>query len=68
MRLIDRQKDIETDKRLHTWCTRGKTKPFGEYAIRGALEGKAYGEKHKDSPEDLQRINDFDWLQEHFND
>ena len=67
-KIIDKQKDLETDKRLHTWCTRGKTKPFGKYAIRGAVEGKAYGEKHKDSPDDLRKINDFDWLQEQFND
>lgn len=67
-KLIDRQKDVETIKRLNTWCTRGKTKPFGEYSIRGAIEGKAYGEYHRDSPQELRRINDFDWLQEQFND
>jgi hypothetical protein len=67
-KVIDRQKDNETTKRLNTWCTRGKTNPFGEYSIRGAIEGKAYGEKYRDSPQDLRRINDFDWLQEQFND
>ena len=66
--VIDRQKDVETEKRLNTWCTRGKTNPFGEYAIRGAIEGKAYGEKYKHSPDDLRKINDFDWLMEQFND
>ena len=67
-KLIDRQKDVETIKRLNTWCTRGKTKPFGEYSIPGAIEGKAYGEYHRDSPQELRRINDFDWLKEKFND
>ena len=67
-KVIDRQKDLETDKRLNTWCTRGKTNPFGEYSIRGAIEGKAYGEKYRDSPQELRRINDFDWLQDKFND
>jgi hypothetical protein len=67
-KIIDRQKDLETQKRLNTWCTRGKTKPFGEYAIRGAIEGKSYGEKYAGSTEDLRKINDFDWLQEKFND
>jgi len=67
-KVIDRQKDNETTKRLNTWCTRGKTNLFGEYSIRGAIEGKAYGEKYRDSPQDLRRINDFDWLQEQFND
>ncbi len=66
-KVIDRQKDLETDKRLNTWCTRGKTNPFGEYSIRGAIEGKLYGEKNSNSPQDLSRINDFDWLQDRFN-
>ena len=65
--VIDRQKDEETFKRLHTWCTRGKTKPFGEYAIQGALAGKAYGEENRNLPKNLQKINDFDWLLERFN-
>ena len=67
-KVIDRQKDHETTKRLETWCTRGKTNPFGEYSIRGAIEGKAYGEHYRDSPQELRRINDFDWLKEKFND
>ena len=58
---------METDKRLNTWCTRGKTKPFGEYSMSGAIEGKAYGEYYRDSPQDLRKINDFDWLQDKFN-
>ena len=66
--VIDRQKDDETLRRLETWCTRGKTKPFGEYAIQGAIQGKKYGEEFKNSPENLRMINDFDWLQEKFND
>ena len=66
-KVIDRQKDLETDKRLNTWCTRGKTKPFGEYSMSGAIEGKAYGEYYRDSPQDLRKINDFDWLQDKFN-
>ena len=65
--LVFISQDIETDKRLHTWCTRGKTKPFGEYAIQGALAGKAYGEENRTMPENLRKINDFDWLLEKFN-
>jgi len=67
-KVIDRQKNLETNNRLNTWCTRGKTKPFGEYSINGAIEGKLYGEQNRNSPQNLSRINDFDWLQDKFND
>ena len=63
---IHRQKEDETNFRLEAWCTRGADKPFGEYAIAGAIHGKKYGEKYADSPEDLRRINDFDWLEKEF--
>ncbi len=66
-KVIDRQKDLETDNRLNTWCTRGKTKPFGEYSMNGAIEGKLYGKQNRNSPQNLSRINDFDWLQDRFN-
>ncbi len=65
-KVIDRQKNEETEKRLMIWCTEGKHKPFGEYAIRGAKEGAAYGIKNKGDAEALKKINDFDWLKEMF--
>lgn len=67
-RIIDRQKDTETLERLNTWCTVGKERKYGEYSILGAIAGKEYGELYKDSPDDLRKINDFDWLKEKFND
>jgi len=66
-KIIEKQKDHETDPRLEVWCTQGQDRPFGEYAIAGAVQGKAYGERYKDSPDDLNKINDFDWLREKFN-
>ena len=63
---INGQRDEETDFRLNVWCTRGKDKPFGEAAISGANLGKLYGEKHRDSTQELRRINDFKWLREQF--
>ena len=65
-KVIERQDNDETLSRLNTWCTSGKDKPFGEYAIRGALAGKAYGEQHKGNPSMLQLINNFDWLKEQY--
>jgi len=65
-KVIDRQKHDETTKRLQIWQTVGADRPYGEYAIQGAIHGTEYGEKHFDSPQDLCRINDFEWLQEQF--
>jgi hypothetical protein len=65
-KVIDRQKDDETNERLKIWTTVGSDRDFGEYAIQGAIHGTKYGEKYSQSPDDLRRINDFDWLQEQF--
>jgi CYTH domain-containing protein len=65
-KIIDRQKDDETQKRLQTWCTIGKDRPFGEYAILGANAGLLYGSENKDDLEKLKKINDFKWLKEQF--
>jgi hypothetical protein len=65
-KVIDRQKDKETEDRLDIWCTVGADRLYGEYAIAGAKLGREYGKKYKDSPQDLRRINDFDWLKEKF--
>jgi hypothetical protein len=66
-KVIDRQKDDETNERLNIWCTVGNDRQYGEYAIDGANEGRKYGEYYRDSLQDLRRINDFMWLEERFN-
>jgi hypothetical protein len=65
-RVIDRQKEDETEFRLNAWCTRGEDKPYGKYAIAGAILGREYGERNKDNRVALAKINDFEWLQEQF--
>lgn len=60
---IDRQVTEETQARLKTWCSVGADKSYGEYAIAGALAGRAFGES---SPDSIQKINDFEWLREQF--
>ena len=60
------QKQAETDARLETWCTVDNGERFGRYCIKGALEGKAYGEANKGDIEALNKINDFVWLREKF--
>ena len=65
-KVIDRQKDKETNERLKIWCSVGENKQYGKYAIAGAKAGAAYGKKHKGDLESLKMINDFEWLQEQF--
>lgn len=66
-RVIDRQKDSETELRLTIWQTIGEDRPFGKYAIAGAKAGTSYGTENKGNVEALKKINDFDWLKEYFN-
>jgi hypothetical protein len=66
-RTIDRQDDAETTSRLISWCTIGEDRPWGVYAIAGALAGKVYGEKNASNKEALSKINDFDYLKLLFN-
>lgn len=65
-KVIDRQKDEETIKRLDVWCSVGNDRPFGEYAINGAILGRKYGEENQGNLEALKKINDFEWLKEMF--
>jgi hypothetical protein len=63
---IERQNDKETEDRLDTWCNVGTGIHFGIDAIRGAKEGRKFGEENKNNAEQLSKINDFDWLYEQF--
>ena len=63
---IDRQDNFETLKRLEVWCNKGVNRPFGVDTIKGAKAGRNFGEKNKDNLVELQKINDFEWLQNHF--
>ena len=65
-KIIDRQKDEETDQRLKIWCSVGRDKPFGEFAIKGAKAGAIYGARNKGDTQALKLINDFEWLKEQF--
>ena len=42
-KVIDRQKEDETNARLKTWTTVGHDRPFGEYALAGATAGMEFG-------------------------
>jgi hypothetical protein len=65
-RSIDRQNNKETEDRLEIWCNVGTGIHFGIDAIRGAKEGRKFGEENKGNVEQLSKINNFDWLKERF--
>ena len=65
-KVIDRQKDLETQSRLEKWCNLGIDRPFGKYAIDGAKSGALFGARNKDNIEVLKNINNFNWLREQF--
>jgi len=65
-KVIDRQKDSETLERLDVWCSMGSGRPYGNFAILGALAGREYGESNIGNLEALKKINDFVWLKERF--
>ena len=62
-KIIDRQKNNETEQRLETWCTIGEDNPYGSYAIAGARAGREFGISNRSN---ISLINDFDWLKEQF--
>jgi CYTH domain-containing protein len=64
---ILRQDDKETQSRLRIWKTAGIDKPYGKFAIQGAIAGEAYGLQFRNNNELLRRINDFKWLKNKFN-
>lgn len=63
---INGQIDSETQDRLKIWCTVGRDRPFGEYAIKGANAGKEFGLKYAEDKEMLSKINDWEWLSNEF--
>jgi len=67
-KVIDRQNDNETQQRLHTWCTVGVDRPYGNYALAGAKAGAVYGFQNQTNIVALKMINNFSWLKEKFDD
>jgi len=63
---IQGQVDAETEERLNIWCSKGKDRPYGEFAISGALAGRAYGQENAGNLPALSLINDYDWLYSQF--
>lgn len=64
--IIQRSKVEENKERLDIWCNVGSDRPFGEDAINGARDGRKFGIANADNPDELSKINDFEWLKATF--
>ena len=56
--------DEESRQRLDTWINTRGDEEFTAEAVKGALEGKQFALENKNNAEQLNNINDFDWLEE----
>ena len=56
----------ENERRLEVWCEQGADELFGEYCIVGAEQGADFGYRYRDNPQILNKINDFAWLKDIF--
>lgn len=65
-KVIDRQKNDETDIRLRIWTTVGEDKDYGKFAVLGARAGVEFGISNKNNFSELKKINDFEWLKNKF--
>lgn len=64
--IIPNGDNIDNEYRLDIWCTRGAERPFGEYSIMGATQGKDFGIHYANKINVLNKINDFAWLHNMF--
>ena len=58
--------DMDNRYRLDVWCNRGDSNAYGKYAIMGARQGREFGGFYKDDKNNLDKINDYDWLKSIF--
>ena len=57
-------KDPDSDKRLESWLNPIANSQYCDDAMRGAKEGKVFALANKNNPTELNKINDYDWLEE----
>jgi len=65
--IIPNGDNTDNEYRLKVWCEKGLKRPFGKYSIMGAQQGRDFGAHYRDRPDILNKINDFEWLRETFN-
>lgn len=55
--------DQESQDRLTMWCEAGIEAQYGYFSLLGAKQGVIFAKKHKNN---LDKVNDFKWLEEQF--
>lgn len=55
--------DQESVDRLTMWCEAGIEAQYGYFSLLGAKQGVIFAKKHKNN---LDKVNDFKWLEEQF--
>jgi hypothetical protein len=66
LNVFNKKDNDESLRRLNTWCEVGLDKPFGEYCINGARDGRNYALDNFKNMDALKLINNFDWLKGRF--
>ena len=66
VKLATKENSPAAEHRLAIWCSAGKDKQYGEWAIKGAISGRNFGIENKNDEETLQLINNYDWLYARF--
>jgi hypothetical protein len=56
----------EAALRLAAWCSIANAERHSTWCLRGACDGRDYGERNIGSPEKLNLLNDYKWLQSRF--
>jgi hypothetical protein len=59
--------DTESIERLASWLNAAGNEPFTADAVKGAEQGNKFALVNKDNLNELNKINDFNWLNEQYN-
>lgn len=65
-KVIDGQISLESEQRLTVWCSTASGE-FSDECLAGAVEGQKYGSDNAGNIPALNKINNFKWLREKFN-
>lgn len=67
MNVLQNRGDKASNERLQSWRTLGADRLNGNWCLKGANQGHAFALAHAQNPNELARINDFDWFRTQWN-
>ena len=65
-KMIEGQKNGETEERLNIWCTVSNDLENAEWCLKGAKAGIDFGQQIKQKPSLVSNINNYKWLHDEF--